>query len=238
MIAIAASHRLSYNASDTRKLEPPMSARITIHLVEDDPSTLDLWSRRLKRDKGIELLGAHTDAETALPAVLARPPRVVLVDWKLPGMDGLGFIGCVKAVLPQVLAVLVTVEDLDELPLHLLSCGVDACMPKPGDTSELIPLLKSVLAGQCVYSNRIIKRLRQLWAQQLPPPAGPHGLAPHELKVVQLLCSGLSAKQTAEILGLSEETVCTYRKRAYDKLGAHKLAEAANKLRGSDSSRP
>lgn len=214
-----------------------MSAPITIHLVEDDPSTLDLWSRRLRRDKGFELLGAHGDAETALSAVLARPSRVVLVDWKLPGMDGLAFSACVKAVLPQVLTVLVTVEDLDELPLHTLSCGVDACMPKPGDTSELIPLLKSVLAGQCVYSNRIIGRLRQLWAQQLPPPAASHGLAPHELKVIQLLCSGWSAKQTADFLDLAEDSVTTYRKRAYDKLGVHKLAEAANKLRGSDSSR-
>jgi DNA-binding NarL/FixJ family response regulator len=214
-----------------------MSAPISIHLVEDNPSTLDLWTRRFRRDKSFELLGAHADAETALPAVLARPPRVILVDWKLPGMDGIEFIWRVKVVLPEVLSVLVTVEDLDELPLHTLSCGVDACIPKPSDSSELIPLLKSVLAGQCVYSNRIIGRLRQLWAQQLPPPAGSHGLAPHELKVVQLLCSGLSAKQAAEILGLSEETVCTYRKRAYDKLGAHKLAEAANKLRGSDSSR-
>lgn len=205
-----------------------MHPLIFLALVDDDPAVRDLWTRQLSRAAGFEITGVFADAESALPALLAAPPALLLVDLKLPGMDGLALTARVKAVHPDVRAVLITNHDLDELPLAAVRAEVDGCLLKPDSPITLPDQLRAVLAGTCIYSRRVTQRLVAQVSELSLPVVNPALalLTPRERELLARLRGGCSLKEAAGYMGVAYSTVNTLRERAHRKLGAHKLAAA------------
>ena len=211
-----------------------MSTRMSVSIVEDDVPLRELWQRKLDRGADFICAGLFTTAESALPALLAHPPMLALVDWKLPGpMDGIELIKRVKQAHPAVCVVLITSHHRDELPSAALGAGADGFLFKPVPLHELAPQLREALAGNCPVSDEaaqmIFKRLRASGA--LGADVSPAILSEKERETLELLGDGLSAKQAADRLGISYETAITYKNRAFVKLKAHSLAEALHRLR-------
>lgn len=211
-----------------------MNQLISLALVDDDPAVRDLWTRQLNRTEGFRITGVFADAESALAALLAAPPQIVLVDLKLPGRDGLWLTAQLKAALPAARVVLITNHDLDELPLAAMRAGVDGCLLKPDSPATLPARLRAVLDGTCVFSRRVMQRLAAQ-AGGLPAPAAHPSasrLTARELEVLALLGADCSLKEAADFMGVTYNTAGTLRERAYEKLGAHKLTEALRLTRG------
>jgi DNA-binding NarL/FixJ family response regulator len=211
----------------TRAMKPPA----TLALVDDDPAVRDLWTRQFARHRAFIITGIFADAESALPKLLAAPPAIVLVDWKLPGpMDGLALVARLKAAHSGVRAVLVTNHDLDELPLAVLRAGVNGCLLKPDSPAALPVRLRAVMDGTCVLSARIMQRLAEQF--HAGPPASAEtmhrlaSLTPREREVLHAFARGLPAKLVADLLQISEATVKTHKEHIVLKLGVQGFMEA------------
>lgn len=232
-------------AAQPTAMNPPA----TLALVDDDPAVRDLWARQFARRRTFLVTGVFADAESALPALLAAPPAIALVDWKLPGaMDGPALIARLKAAHSSVRAVLITHHDLEELPVAALRAGVDGCLLKPDSPAALPDRLHAVLAGTCVFSARVMQRLA---AQLAAAPAAPAAsaapiapaaarLSPTQAKILTRAASDgeLRRKELAAELGMSPNTLDTHLRRAYQRLGVHRLGEALRRWRGGPPASP
>lgn len=207
-----------------------MNPPATLALVDDDPSILDLWARQLNRRAGFVITGVFADAESALPRLLAQPPKLVLADLQLPGEDGLWLIREVKRGHPAMRAVLITNHDLDELPVAALRAGVNGCLLKPDSPAALPARLRAVLDGTCVYSARVMQRLSEQFHAALPASAETLRrlalLTPREREVLQAFARGLPGKLVADLLAISETTVKTHKEHIVLKLGVQGFMEA------------
>lgn len=208
-----------------------MNPPISLVLVDDDPAVRDLWTRQLNRAAGFDITGVFADAESALPALLAHPPKLLLADRQLPGMDGLGLIRRVKAAHPAMFVVLITNHDLEDLPVAALRAGVNGCLLKPDSPVALPARLRAVVDGTCVYSLRVLQRLsEQLHAGPPVPPDVRRRLArltPREREVLRAFARGLPGKLVADRLQISEATVKTHKEHIVRKLGVQGFMEAA-----------
>lgn len=207
-------------------MHPPIS----VVLVDDDPAVRELWTRQLNHDAGFQITGVFADAESALPRLLAHPPRLLLVDFQLPGENGCWLIRQVKAVHPAMFVVLITQHDLEELPLAALRAGVNGCLLKPDSPAALPARLRAVVDGSCVFSARIMQRLSaQLHALPAVPPDVRRRLARltlREREVLHAFARGLPAKLVADRLHISEATVKTHKEHIVLKLGVQNFMEA------------
>lgn len=218
-------------------MHPPPS----LFLVEDDPGvTLSLVSALGRPETGFFLCASSTCAESALAVVEEHQVDLFVVDWKLPGMDGLEFIARLKSIHPKARAVLLTGHPSQEVTLRAVAAGADGILHKPFDLQELIRSLHAAYVGHCAVTpeaaRHLVDWLRDSNSLNLADSDGQ--LSKREREVLQLLGTGLTAKETAERLGLTSGTVATYRKQAFKKLGVHKLCEARGKLRGAWQSQP
>ncbi len=205
---------------------------ITLCLIDDSENQRIIWSRLLSPRKGFQIVGSFADAESALPFLLATPPNLALVDWKLgAGMDGLALIARLKAAQPKVLAVLITHHDLEELPVAAVTAGVDGCLLKTDLPTTLPARLLEVMNGTCVISTNVMRRLRErLHAEQLaavPAPDPTVLLTPREVEVLAGAARGLRMKEQADQLGIGRATVKTHRESIVRKLGLKGITEAA-----------
>lgn len=211
-----------------------MSALTTLVLVDDDPATRDLWSRRLNERAGFRCTGLFADAESALPSLLKEPPDLLLADWQLPIMDGLTLISRVKAAHPHVRVVLITNHDLEELPLAAVRTGVDGCLLKPDSPAALPARLRAVMDGTCILSARIMQRLAAQLPAGPPPPVDAllllARLTAREREVLSAFSRGLLGKQVADLLQISETTVKTHKEHIVLKLGVLGFMEAVSRF--------
>ncbi|KAF0179323.1 MAG: LuxR family transcriptional regulator [Limisphaerales bacterium] len=207
-------------------MHPPIS----LVLVDDDPSTLDLWSRQLNCAAGFVITGTFADAESALPWLLAHPPKLLLTDLQLPGEDGLWLVREVKRPHPAMRAVLITNHDLEELPVAALRAGLNGCLLKPDSPTALPARLRAVVDGTCVYSARVMQRLSEQF--HAGPPASAETLrrlallTEREREVLRAFARGLPGKLVADQLQISETTVKTHKEHIVAKLGVQSFMEA------------
>ena len=208
---------------------------LSVFLIEDDPGvTISLLAALGLPGSGFAPCGATTNAELALDVIIGNTVDLFIVDWMLPGgMDGLEFIVRLKLAAPQSRAVLLTGHPSRELTLRAIAAGADGILYKPFDIPELLRSLRAAYHGHCVVTaeatGHLVDRLRELGAFALTDDDGP--LTKREAEALQLLGTGLTAKEVGDCLNLSPETIATYRKQAFKKLGVHKLPEAMTKLR-------
>jgi DNA-binding NarL/FixJ family response regulator len=212
-----------------------MKPLTSICLVDDHENTLVLWQRRLTAAAGFRCAAVFTDAESALPFLLAPPPAVppalLLVDWRLPGMDGLTLIACVKAAHPKICTVLITNHNTDELPLAAVRTGVDGCLLKTDSPATLPARLREVMSGTNVYSSRLMQRLTaQLRNEPVGGAAIPDPLAiltPREREVFREFARGQTCKEVAARLHISVTTVKTHKEHVLAKLDVQNITEAS-----------
>lgn len=214
-----------------------MPARTTLSLIEDHAPQRELWVRRIGQSRDFVCHSAHATAESALARLLDSPPQLVLVDWKLPGMDGLSFTREFKSAHPDRLVVLITAHDEVELPDLALLAGVDGCLYKQDHPRDPLPALRLILTGNCVISARFRHRLGlQLRAHVEQPDLRQWldaRLSLRENEVIECLCCGLTAKEIAARFAISLHTVDTHCREIRSKLEARNTAHAVHLWQGS-----
>lgn len=205
-----------------------MSA-ITISLVEDDAHMSEMLADLLRRAEGFYVASRHASAEAALAALPAIRPRVVLVDLKLPGMDGATFIRRLKHARTDMLFLVITQFDDSDLLFDALQAGADGYLLKRASDAEIIEAIRTVADGGGAMSPSICRKVLHHF-QKLAPAADAHStLTDREIEVLRLARRGKRAKDIARIMDLSYQTIRTHFRNIYRKLHVHSLRGAVEK---------
>ena len=178
----------------------------------------------------LEVVGEAADGEEAVRLSRLHVPDVVLMDIRMPGMDGLEATRTLVAdpALEPVRIVILTTFDLDEYVFEALRDGASGFLVKSTEPGELVHAVRAVAAGDALLSPSVTKRLVAEFAARAKQPhtaAELDALTDREREVVGLVAEGLSNQQIAQRLYMSPATAKTHVSRAMVKLGARDRAQ-------------
>jgi DNA-binding NarL/FixJ family response regulator len=200
-------------------------------LIADDQALVRTGFRViLDAEPDLDVVGEAGDGREAIEAAAARHPDVVLMDIRMPNVDGIEATRRLTAAGPRAPRVLMlTTFDLDAYVYEALRAGASGFLLKDAGADELLHAVRVVAAGDALLSPSITRRLIADYARRPPASERPAALAeltPRELEVLRLVARGLSNGAIAAELVLGEATVKTHVARIFQKLGLHDRAQA------------
>src|SRR4051812_32732258 len=212
----------------------------TVGIVEDDPGLGSGLRRIVEGTPDCSCAGVWRTGEEALAKVPAFRPHVVLMDIHLPGISGIETTARLKAELPELLVIMVTVyRDHDKI-FDALKAGACGYLLKRSSPAEVRQAILAVRQGGAPMSAEIARRVVEAFHRPRQAASGAQeeiNLSKRETEILDLLTQGLANKEIADRLGLSTETVRVHLKRIYDKLHVHSRTEAAMRYRDASGGR-
>jgi DNA-binding NarL/FixJ family response regulator len=207
---------------------------VTRVLLVDDQSLLRMGFRMvLGAHEGIEVVGEAADGVEAIAAATELAPDVVVMDVRMPVMDGVEATAQITAQHPGVRVLILTTFDLDEYAFAALRAGASGFLLKNVPPEELVAAIRTVASGDAVVAPRVTRRLLETFAEQLPSPTGDDEpdarlatLTDREREVLGNLALGQTNLEIAAALHLSEATVKTHVSRILSKLGLRDRVQA------------
>lgn len=201
-----------------------MTTRVAI--VEDNEGTRSSLIGILERAKDFQVVGSYADAESALAEAPSRRPDVVLMDIKLPQMNGADCVAAMKTTLPKTQFIMLTMYADDEWLFNSLLAGANGYLLKRTPPAKLLEAIHDVCAGGSPMTPEIARRVVQCFRRQSPKSDDLGKLTPREKQVLDQLVQGFRYKEVCGNLNLSMDTVRTHIRKIYDKLRVHSRTEA------------
>jgi DNA-binding NarL/FixJ family response regulator len=207
---------------------------IRVLLVDDQPLIRVGFRMILEETEDIDVVGEAPDGLEAVRLVRELTPDVVLMDVRMPGIDGIEATSRIVAAHDQVRVLILTTFDLDEHAFAALRAGASGFVLKDVPIDELERAIRSVASGDAVVSPRITRRLIDDYSARAAGPVGldPGSvpaldqLTPRERDVLLEVANGLSNTEVAEKLVVSEATVKTHVGSILSKLGLRGRVQA------------
>lgn len=197
---------------------------IKVLLVDDQPLLRMGFRLILEGEDDLSVVGEASNGIEALSAVERLSPDVVLMDVRMPRMDGIEATGKITASHSDARIIILTTFDLDEYAFAGLQAGASAFLLKDVAPSDLVQAVRLVASGDAVVAPRVTQRLLENFVRSSAPRPALHPdplleeLTPRELEVAQHIAQGLSNAEIAHTLFLSEATVKTHVRRILTKL--------------------
>ncbi|GAA1944645.1 response regulator [Microbacterium aquimaris] len=188
---------------------------IRLVIVDDHPVVRAGLVGLLSDEPGLEVVGEAADGEAAVRVVAATTPDVVLMDLRMPGVDGVAATTRLVADHAARVLILTTYESDDQI-LAAIEAGASGYLLKAAPQDEIVAGIRSVAAGQTALSPQVAVRLVQRMRE--PAPEAAASLTVRETEVLRLVAAGRSNKQIAAALGIGESTVKTHLLRVFEKL--------------------
>ncbi|MBF0971365.1 MAG: response regulator transcription factor [Actinomyces graevenitzii] len=203
-------------------------------LLADDQALIRMGFRMvLDAEADIEVVGEAADGAAAITQAKALNPDVVLMDIRMPGVNGIEATAEITRTLDTKVLILTTF-DLDEYAFGGLRAGASGFLLKDTRPAELIEAIRTVASGEAVVSPRITRRMLEMFAGQLPSGATASGqvdpriasLTPRETEILRLVARGMSNAEIAAELVVSATTVKTHVGSVLAKLGVRDRVQA------------
>ncbi|MDX6236267.1 MAG: hypothetical protein QOG10_1082 [Kribbellaceae bacterium] len=175
---------------------------------------------------GVEVVGAASDGERALELVAEGNTDVVLMDLRMPVLDGVGATRRITADHPEVAVLVLTTYADDESIALALQAGARGYLTKDAGRVEIGAALRATAAGQSTFDPEVSRRLVAALAADRTPASRSDGLTSRETEVLRLIARGLSNAEIATTLFIGEATVKTHINNTFAKIGARHRAEA------------
>ncbi len=210
--------------------------RIRVLLVDDQRLVREGLRVLLELEEDLEVVGEAEDGQAALEAYDRLRPDVVLMDVRMPGMDGIEATRRLRLRWPEARVILLTTFDHDEYVFEGLRAGALGYLLKDVSAAELAEAVRTVAAGGALIepsvARKVLAEFARLAPPRRPPDAGlPEPLTARETEVLRLLARGLTNRQIALRLGLAEGTVKNHVTRILQKLGVEDRTQAALRAR-------
>ncbi len=223
--------------------KPPVSDKIKVVVVEDQPQILKNQLKILAESQEIEVIGTALSGEAALELLEKKQPDVILQDLGLPRMTGIEVTRAVKKRWPQVEVLVFTIFDEEEKVIEAVKAGASGYLLKGASSAKVIDAIKEVKAGGSVIQPNLARRLLKHFhvPEEGAPPEAPYKrplppgnreepptrpLTEREIEILRLIAKGLSNNEAAGVLTLSRATVRTHLEHIYEKLEVTNRVEA------------
>jgi DNA-binding NarL/FixJ family response regulator len=208
-----------------------MSAhKVRVLIVDDD----DLMRAGLKAvfssDEIVDVVGEAGDGRTAITRARELRPDVVLMDVRMPNLDGIAATRDVLAVSPELKVIILTTFEQDDYIFGALRAGASGFLLKRTTPEDLIAAIHTVAAGDSLLSPSVTRKVIDRMAEQPAPDASSGerltALTPREREVLELVARGLSNGEIAQAFVIEESTVKTHVKRILRKLRVRDRVQA------------
>jgi DNA-binding NarL/FixJ family response regulator len=208
----------------------PTPEPVTVLIADDQALVRAGFRSILESQPGLSVVGEAADGQDAIDLARKRRPKVVLMDIKMPGVDGLEATRRIVDEQDEDTAVLMlTTFDLNEYVYEAMRAGASGFLLKDVVPEELVAAVRVVASGDALIAPAITKRLIEHFVRAAPPAVPPAELAeltPREVEVLTLVARGLSNGEIASDLVLSEATIKTHVKHILAKLGVRDRVQA------------
>ena len=200
----------------------------TVLVVDDQPVVRLGFSAVLAAQDDLEVVGDASDGAEAVEAARRLRPDVVVMDVRMPVMDGIEATRRITAIDDPPRVLVLTTFDLDEYVYDALRAGASGFLLKDAPAERLADAVRVVAAGEALLAPSVTRRLiAELAARRSAAPAASVAvLTPREREVLVLVAQGLSNTEVADRLVLAEQTVKSHVSRVFTKLGVRDRAQA------------
>jgi DNA-binding NarL/FixJ family response regulator len=201
--------------------------KLRVVIADDQPMMRAGFKAVLEAAGDIEVVGEASDGEQAVRAAHEFAPDVVLMDIRMPGMDGIE----ATRRLPRQRVLILTTFGLDQYILEALRAGASGFLLKDAPTQEVVAAVRAVAAGDAVLSTAVTRQLLDQVAKRLPAAVSRRPdeldlLTEREQEVLRMLANGLSNAEIAAALVVSEATVKSHVSHLLGKLGLRDRVQA------------
>lgn len=208
---------------------------IRVIIVDDQAMVRAGFAALLAAQSDIDVVGEAPDGKKGVEVSRSTHPDVVLMDVRMPEMDGLAAARALLDPPPGVVhlpkVLMLTTFDVDDYVYEALRAGASGFLLKDAPPADLISAVRVVASGEALLAPSVTRRLIADFAKQRPTPRKDqslqlNGLTPRETEVLVLIARGLSNQEIADRLVLAEQTVKTHIGRVLSKLGLRDRAQA------------
>lgn len=193
-----------------------------VFIIDDHPLTRKGLVSLIEAEANLSVCGLAAGEKEALERIEAAAPDLMVLDFLVPGMRGLGIIEHLHARWPRLPILVFT--DRTACALRALQAGAHGYVSKKGEEKEVVHAIRHLLAGKIYVSDAICDRLLLDLVSE-PPPSPAQVLSRRELEVFELIGRGLDTGSMAEKLDISPKTIDSYRRRIRSKLNLEANAE-------------
>jgi DNA-binding NarL/FixJ family response regulator len=203
---------------------------IRVLLCDDQALVRSGFRMILEARPDLEVVGEAEDGLQAVELAVRSEPDVILMDVRMPNIDGVEAIRRIVAAGSGARVIVLTTYDLDEYVYDAIRAGASAFLLKDVRPTQLVEAIRIVAAGDALLAPSVTRRLLDRFARSLPgrepAPAALSSLTEREVEVLRLLASGMSNAELAEHLFVSEATVKSHISNILRKLGVRDRVQA------------
>lgn len=197
---------------------------IRVLLCDDHTILRDGLRNLLESESDLQVIGEASDGQQAIHIVRELAPDVVLMDINMPGMGGIEAVEKLTAEFPDLRILILTMFDHEEYLFRTIRAGAKGYLLKDSPVSEVVEAIRKVMSGGSVLHPSLTDKL--LASYREPREEAADKLSPREIEVLTALVQGLSNKEIAEQLFISETTVKLHISNVYRKLGVKSRSQA------------
>jgi DNA-binding NarL/FixJ family response regulator len=205
-----------------------MTEPIRIVVADDHPIVRAGIVGLLETAPGIEVVGEAADGAEAVELAASERPDLVLMDLRMPGVDGASATASIVAAGHGTRVLVLTTYETDDHILAAIEAGASGYLLKAAPQAEILAGIRAVAAGETVLAPsiaaKLVSRVRADAASVAPP-----ALSPRELQVLTLVADGCSNPEIARTLYIGEATVKTHLLHAFEKLGVNDRTRAVTR---------
>ncbi|BET67053.1 response regulator transcription factor [Opitutales bacterium ASA1] len=193
-------------------------------IVEDQTAIREMLVEILRHESGYEVVGQAGDGQTGLALVIDTRPDILILDARLPVLNGLELLRRATRVLRHLRILVFSGHENPVLIREMLEAGAHGFVEKTAGLSELRKGLDSIAAGGTYFGPTVSSLLRNVVANPSVTSNSKDFLTPREREILQLVAESYSTKEIAQRLGISVKTVDNHRTNLMRKLDLHNVA--------------
>jgi len=196
-------------------------------IADDHPAFREGLSQLLNKEGDIEVVAEASDGQQAIGLAENLKPDVALIDIAMPGLNGIEVAKQIKIISPQTNVIMLTAYDYQSYILACLRIRAAGYLLKSSPVPEIVNAIRSVHSGRGVFDLKALDSAMKRWARKERDESfALEGLHEREVEIVKLVAKGMSNREIAGQLFISERTVQTHVHRIFEKLGVSSRTEA------------